>query len=195
MKERELSLLDKKLGEFKPVDISSDIELDNSVFESLQQLLNRVARSQQKSSQSAELIHDEIKSLVSQHSALINDISETNAKLKGGLETIEKGLIDYIDILDELQSAARQLGDKNFSDTIDVALKAASQINERIGLFSVGSAGTAVDSEIHYVVNSRGTDSAALNDTVAEVVKCGYKIGDRLIRKASIIAFRKGGSQ
>ena len=190
-----MSLLDKKLEDFKPVDVSSDIEIDNSVFESLQQLLNRVARSQQKSSQSAELIHDEIKNLVSQHGSLINNISETNAKLKAGLESIERGLIDYIDILDELQSAARQLGDKNFLDTIDVALKAASQINSRIGLVSVGSTGTAVDSEIHYVVDSRETDSASLNDTVAEIVKCGYKIGDRLIRKASIIAFRKGGSQ
>lgn len=190
-----MSLLDKKLEDFKPVDLSNDVEIDNSVYETLKQLLSRVARSQQKSSQSAELIHDEIKSLVSQHSSLINDISETNAKLKATIESIEKGLIDYIDILDELKSAADQLGDKNFSDTINVALKAASQINDRIGLTAVGSKGTPVDSEIHYVVNARSTDSDALNDTVAEIVKCGYKIGDQLIRKASIIAFRKGGSQ
>jgi len=187
-----LSLLDKKLGDFKPVDIASDVELDNSVFESLQQLLNRVARSQQKSSQSTELIHDEVKNLVSQHGALINDISETNAKLKAGLESIEKGLIDYIDILDELHSAARQLGDRNFSDTIDVALKAAGQINERIGLTALGSVGAAVDPEIHYVVNSRETDSLALDGTVAEIVKCGYRIGNRFIRKATIVSFKRG---
>ena len=60
----------------------------------------------------------------------------------------------------------------------------------RHGVERVGAEGATFDPELHEAVGVRDTDEAPRN-TVVDVVRAGYRVGDRVLRPAQVIVSKR----
>ena len=185
-----MKLLRTKLSDFKPITLKEDVEIDNSLYEELKTLLKRIGRSEQKASHVTELLKDEISESLSKHGELVDKIREESNQVNQQLKTLERGFLDYFDILDNLEIAVEQINDKEFLHSVKVALKVKKQINDRMGIQRIPGEGAQLDSEVHYVIDTVKTDREELDNTVQKVIESGYRRGNRLMRKATVVAYK-----
>lgn len=185
-----MKLLRTKLSDFKPIILEENVEINNSIYNELKTLLKRIGRSEQKAAQVAELLKDEISESLSRYRDLIDDVKEEKNKINQQLKTLERGFLDYCDILDNLEKAADQINDIEFMDSIRVALKAKEQINQRVGIQMIPGHGARLDSEVHYVMDTVRTDQKGLDNTVQKVIENGYRRGDKLMRRATVVTYK-----
>jgi len=189
-----MSIFKKKISEFKPIQINKDQKYDDSIYKKLSKLLKRIGRSEQKSSQISELMKEEISEKLSKYDELIDQVRESNIKQGTYLKTLEKGLLDYMDIIDNFEKVKEDIEDKILQNSIDIAVKMKDQINNKIGVLQLPGEGTDIDIEVHYIIKTEETNNMQLDKKVKEVVEQGYRIGERLIRKATIIGYEYRGT-
>jgi molecular chaperone GrpE len=181
-------LLYKKLSDFKPIELQDD-EFDDSHYHQLSGLLKRIAKSDQKTAQIAELLKDEVTEKLDEYRELVDEVRQEKNKIKLDIETLEGGLLEYFDILDALNKAAEKIEDQEFINSVSVAIKTKDQINDRLGIQLIPvDEGTAVDPEVHYIIKSTPTNTNKSDSTVNQVIQNGYRRGNRLLRKASVIS-------
>ena len=179
----------QKLSDFQPIELQEDIDFDFSQYKELSNLLKRISRTSQKSSQQIELLRDEIDSTLATHKDLADKIKVDNRSLNEDINLYQKALLDYLDILDGLENAADQIDDKKFLDAVRVALKASNSIIARVGIQSLEGVGDGTDADIHYVIGTAKTDITDLRGTIQTVVRKGYRRGSTLLRKADVIVY------
>ena len=185
----------KRLKDFKPISIDESLEMDDSQFHQLSQLLSRIGKSEQKTSQIVELMKDDLSDQLESSKQLIDDVRREKNEVKRDVKILERGLLEYFNILDSLQTAAESINDEQFLDSIDVAIQAKEQISESMGIQTVpAEPGQKIDIKYHHKVETVSVQNKELNSTVNKVVENGYRRGDRLLRKASVIANKYEGS-
>ena len=181
------------LEDFSPVDLPEDLDPDYSTFDLLSDLLRKVGRTGQKTSQSVDLLRGDFESALN----LLKTEAETgrmaSAKAEADLKDVEGGFLELMDILDHLQLAAESIEDRAFLDAVSVAVRAKTQIMERIGIQQIPGKGTSFDVEVHFVSRADSVDSPKLDSTVTEVIQNGYRRGSRLLRKATVVCGKYGG--
>ena len=188
----------KTLSDFEKIENLNidDIKIDNTLYESLNTILKRLARSEQKAAQIMELIKSEVSEGINKNTDLIDDVRQEKNQVKKDINILEKGIIEYFDILDAMQKAAEDMSDRKFLDAVNVAIKARKQISEGLGIQTVPvEYGQIIDAEYHYVVDSVQVDNKKLSSTVNKVIQNGYRRGDKLLRKASVITNRFQGEE
>lgn len=177
------------LIDFKPIDINENTELDYSHFDQLYALLKRIGKSEQKTSQIVELLKDDLSDQLGSSKELVDVVRQEKNEVKKDIDTLEKGLLEYFDILDGLQKAADQLKDKIFLDAVNVAIKAKEQINASLGIQNIPSdQGQAINPKYHYIVKSVPITLKSQDSTINSTLENGYRRGDRVLRLASVVA-------
>jgi len=188
-------MIHKKLKDFKPISIDENLEIDDSQFQQLSHLLTRIGKSEQKTSQIVELLKDDLSNQLESSQQLIDDVRQEKNEVKRDIIILERGLLEYFNILDSLQKAAESINDKQFLDSINVAIQAKEQISESMGIQTVpAEPGQKIDIKYHHKVETVSVQNKELNSTVNKVVENGYRRGDRLLRKASVIANKYDGA-
>jgi len=182
----------KKLSDFEPIEIDNDSKIDDSTYKQLSKLLIRIGRSEQKTAQISEFLKDEITLKLSKYDDIIEKVKEQNVKQEKYFKILEKGLIGYFDIIDNMMKSSKQFDDQSYVDLLRVTIKALKQINERIGIIEIPGKGSEIDLDVHYIMGTEITSDKTLDNKVKDVVENGYRIGERLIRKATIIGFKYG---
>lgn len=181
-------LLNKRLSDFKPIG-SIDEELNDSEYQQLSNLLKKIAKSDQKTSQIAELLKDDISEKLEEYKELVDEVRQDKNKISLDIETLEGGLLEYFDILDALKKATEQIEDQEFINSVSVAIKAKNQINDRLGIQLIpADRGTPIDPDVHYIIKNNSVDNENLDSTVNKVIDNGYRRGNRLLRKATVIS-------
>lgn len=188
-----MNIFKKKISEFKPIQINIDQQYDDSIYKKLSKLLKRIGRSEQKSAQLSELLKEEISEKLSKYDELIDQVREKNIQQGTYLKTLEKGLLDYMDIIDNFEKVKERIEDKALLNSINVAVSMKHQINNKIGVLQLPGVGTDIDIEVHYIIKTEETDNVQFDNKVKEVVEQGYRIGERLLRKATIIGYKYRG--
>jgi molecular chaperone GrpE (heat shock protein) len=188
-----MNIFKKRISEFKPIQINKDQQYDDSIYKELSKLLKRIGRSEQKSSQISELLKEEITEKLSKYDEIIDQVREKNIQQGSYLKTLEKGLLDYMGIIDNFEKVKEIIEDKTLQDSINVAVSTKNQINNKIGVLQLPGVGADIDIEVHYIIKTEETDNIQLDKKVKEVVEEGYRIGERLLRKATVIGYKYRG--
>jgi molecular chaperone GrpE (heat shock protein) len=182
-------MINKKLIDFKTIDIDENSELDHSLFNQLSDLLKRIGKSEQKTSQIIELLKDDLSDQLESSKELVDNVRQEKNEVKRDIDALEKGLLEYFNILDGLQKAAEQLEDKVFLDAVNVAIRAKEQINAGLGIQIIPSdPGQIINPKYHYIVKSVVTKLDSQDSTINLTIEHGYRRGDRVLRLASVIA-------
>ena len=188
-------MIHKKLKDFKPISVDENLAIDDSQFQQLSHLLTRIGKSEQKTSQIVELLKDDLSNQLESSQQLIDDVRQEKNEVKRDIEILERGLLEYFNILDDLQKAAKTINDKQFLNSINVAIQAKEQISESMGIQTVpAEPGQKIDIKYHHKVETVSVQNKNQDQTVNKVVENGYRRGDRLLRKASVIANKYDGA-
>ena len=184
----------KRLKDYKPISIDENLEIDDTQFQQLSHLLARIGKSEQKTSQIVELMKDELSNQLESSKQLVDDVRQEKNEVKRDIKILERGLLEYFNILDDLQKAAKLINDKQFLDSINVAIQAKEQISESMGIQIVpAEPGQKINIKYHHKVDTVSVQNKNQDQTVNKVVENGYRRGDRLLRKASVIANKYEG--
>lgn len=101
-------------------------------------------------------------------------------------------LTPMLDVLDSVDRA-REAGE------LEGGFKGVAEQLERVvsglGLIRFGEPGEAFDPTIHEALSHMGTDPEVVVPTAKNIVKAGYRIGDRVVRAAQVIVVDPAGTQ
>jgi molecular chaperone GrpE len=97
-------------------------------------------------------------------------------------------LLDWLEAVDDVDRAVR------FGSVAEAGLRPVQNqmhaVLARHGVERVEAEGTTFDPELHEAVGVRDTDETPPN-TVVDVVRAGYRIGDRVLRPARVIVSKR----
>jgi molecular chaperone GrpE len=97
-------------------------------------------------------------------------------------------LLDWLDVVDDLDRALR------FGTVADAGLRPVQEqmhaVLARHGVERTEAEGAPFDPELHEAVGVRETDEVPPN-TVVDVVRAGYRVGDRVLRPARVIVSKR----
>lgn len=97
-------------------------------------------------------------------------------------------LLDWLEVVDDIDRALR------FGSVADAGLRPVHQqmhgVLARHGVERVEAKGAPFDPERHEAVGVRDTEEVPAN-TVVEVVRAGYRVGDRVLRPARVIVSKR----
>lgn len=179
----------ENLKNLKPFTLDEDSRIDDSEYQQLTSLLKRISKSNQKASQVSELLKDDLTEKLEGYKELVDDVRNEKNIIKQDIETLEVGLLEYFDILDDLNKVAEKSDDQDFINATSVAIKAKNQINERLGIQNIPvSKGISIDPDVHYIVKSVEVNEEKHDSTVNHAIQNGYRRGNRLLRKATVVS-------
>lgn len=97
-------------------------------------------------------------------------------------------LLDWLDVVDDVDRAL------SFGSVADAPLRQVRQqmlaLLARHGVERTEAKGAPFDPQLHEAVGVRDTDEAPPN-TVVDVVRPGYRVGDRVLRPARVIVSKR----
>ena len=97
-------------------------------------------------------------------------------------------LLDWLEVVDDVDRAL------SFGSLADAGLRPVQKqmhaVLARHGVERVEAEGATFDPELHEAVGVRDTDEAA-RSTVVDVVRAGYRVGDRVLRPARVIVSKR----
>ena len=128
---------------------------------------------------------------VKKTSTTIDDIRDERIKVLHDNEKLEKGILEYNDIVENLHNAAQSMKSLELAEMTTIALKALTQINAKLGVTKIPSdSHTIPDSEYHIICNTKDTENESFNDQISKVVENGYRRGEKVLRRASVTVFK-----
>ncbi len=185
----------KNLSDFHPVELPNGLSPDYTVHDLLADLLRKVGRTGQRTAQSMDLMRSDFEAALKE----LQGESEKNRLAAVGMEadlkSLENGLLDFMDILDNLQRAAESIKDQKFIDAVSVAGQAKVQIMERMGIQMVPAVGSTFSNDVHYVSDVEIVNNKNQDEKVLQVIEIGYRRGSRLLRKATVVCGKFEGDQ
>ena len=103
-------------------------------------------------------------------------------------------LRQWLDAIDSVERAMRMDSGGPLAEGMRAVLEQMDAILARNGVTRIGAAGERFDPERHEAVGVRETDEVP-DQTVIEVARSGFAVGDRVLRPAQVIVARRGQSQ
>jgi molecular chaperone GrpE len=110
------------------------------------------------------------------------------------LESRERQAREWLEAIDSVERALRMEGvdpENPLALGLRHVLEQMESILERQGIQRVGEAGESFDPERHEAVGIRETDEVP-DQTVVEVARSGWAVGDRVLRPAQVVVSRPG---
>jgi len=121
-------MLAKKIEDFKPITLTNTEE-EESYFDVLYGVLKKINKTGQKSSNTLSMLKDEIVEEVQKTYQNVEEIREERIKVIRDNERLEKGVIEYNDILNNIERAAQFTKLPDLVEMTSIAIKAVEQIN------------------------------------------------------------------
>jgi len=181
------------LEDFAHISLPEGVSPDYSTYDLFADILRKVGRSGQKTAQGVDLLREELGSAYEVLSEEAEATRLATNRLETELTSLETGLLDFVDIIDNLQRAAEMIEDRVFLDAVNVALKAKEQILARLGVQLVPGQGASFDNEVHFIAETDSVDHSSLDNTIIRVIEHGYRRGPRLMRKATVVCGKYKG--
>jgi molecular chaperone GrpE len=107
-------------------------------------------------------------------------------------ENRERQALDWLEAIDSVERALRMEGvdpENPLALGLRHVLEQMERILERQGIQRIGEAGERFDPERHEAVGMRMTDDVP-DQTVVEVARSGFAMGDRVLRPAQVVVAR-----
>jgi molecular chaperone GrpE len=108
-------------------------------------------------------------------------------------ESREAVIRDWLDVVDSIDRALRIEPENPAAEGLRQVLEQMEGILAREGVQRTGRTGDRFDPERHEAVGIHHTDEVP-DQTIADVARSGYTIGDRVLRPAEVIVARNDGS-
>jgi molecular chaperone GrpE len=108
-------------------------------------------------------------------------------------ESREAVIRDWLDVVDSIDRALRIEPENPAAEGLRQVLEQMEAILARQGVQRTGRTGERFDPERHEAVGVHHSDEAP-DQTVVDVARSGYTIGDRVMRPAEVIVARNDGS-
>jgi molecular chaperone GrpE len=103
-------------------------------------------------------------------------------------------LREWLEAIDSVERAVRMDSGGPLAEGMRAVLDQMDAILARNGVQRIGAAGERFDPERHEAVGVREADDVP-DQTVVEVARSGFAVGDRVLRPAQVIVARRGRSQ
>jgi molecular chaperone GrpE len=97
---------------------------------------------------------------------------------------------DWLEVLDSVERALRMPSDGPLAQGLRAVLDQIEAVLARHGVTRIGAAGERFDPERHEAIDVRVTDEVD-DQTVLEVVRSGFVLGDRVLRPAQVVVARR----
>ncbi|MFD1213665.1 nucleotide exchange factor GrpE [Arthrobacter sp. GCM10027362] len=164
--------------EVRPVDEAHDA---GDALAQAEQILNEASAETQEQDLAAELRND----LLRLQAEYVNYRKRVERDRAVAGETAVFGVLNsLLPVLDDIE-AARQHGDLAEGPFASIAAKLETTLTG-LGLERIDESGVAFDPTIHEALMQQPSSEVGA-DTVQQVLRCGYKSGDRLLRAAQVI--------
>jgi len=184
-----MDLLKTILSDFKPINLPNKDSFDNTRYQELKTLLQRLSKSEQKSAQIVELLKDEVGKTLSDSRDITEEVRKEKTNVSMENKVYKKALIEYCDIIDALETSSEKIDDKAFQNAAKIAVSKKDEICKKIGVQEVPGKGSRTDSDVHYVRDKEITDNKELAGTIKEVIRKGYRLGAEVLRQADVIVY------
>jgi molecular chaperone GrpE len=99
---------------------------------------------------------------------------------------------DWLEVLDSVERALRMHPEGPLGQGLRAVLDQIEAVLARQGVTRIGAAGERFDPERHEAVDVRVTGDVE-DQTVLEVVRSGFALGDRILRPAQVVVARRPG--
>ena len=103
-------------------------------------------------------------------------------------------LREWLDAIDSVERAVRMDSGGPLAEGMRAVLEQMDAILARNGVKRIGAAGERFDPERHEAIGVREADDVP-DQTVVEVARSGFAVGDRVLRPAQVIVARRRQSQ
>lgn len=111
-------------------------------------------------------------------------------------KTTERVVEDFLPVLDSFDmamgnKAAWEAVDKNWRIGVEHIYSQLKTALENHGIEAVDKVGVDFDHNIHESIETKETDDASLDHKIEKVIQKGYRMGDRIIRAARVVVWKK----
>jgi molecular chaperone GrpE len=101
---------------------------------------------------------------------------------------------DWLDAVDAIERALRMDASNPLAEGLRAVLEQMESILQRHGVQRIGSAGERFDPERHEAVAVTQNDDLP-DQTIVEVARSGFAVGDRVVRPAQVVVSRRDGRE
>ncbi len=111
-------------------------------------------------------------------------------------KTTERVVEDFLPVLDSFDMAmgnkeAWEAVDKNWRVGVEYIYSQLRTALENHGIEAVDKVGVDFDHNVHESIELKGTDDVSLDHKIEKVIQKGYKMGERVIRPARVVVWKK----
>jgi molecular chaperone GrpE len=104
-----------------------------------------------------------------------------------GKGDVAASLLEVLDDLDRTLEAAEDSDDTTLAKGVSLVAEKLVRALQGHGLERIDATGTAFDPNVHEAVQQRPADEPVDEPTVAEVLRPGYRLGERTLRPAMVV--------
>lgn len=111
-------------------------------------------------------------------------------------KTTERIMLGFLPVLDSFDMAmgntdAWNAVDANWRVGVEYIYNQMKTVLDDYGVTEISVAGVAFDPMLHDPMEAKETEDEKLDDVIEKIIQKGYKMGDKVIRPAKVIVWRK----
>jgi molecular chaperone GrpE len=114
-------------------------------------------------------------------------LREGGSQREAGKADVATGLLEVLDDLDRTLEAAEASPDESLAKGVSLVADKLVRSLQAVGLEQVARTGVAFDPNVHEAVQQRPAEEPREEPVVAEVLRPGYRLGDRVLRPAMVV--------
>ena len=106
---------------------------------------------------------------------------------EAGKADVISSLLEVLDDLDRTRDAAEKSPEADLTKGVELVANKLRSTLEGVGVQRVDEVGVPFDPNIHEAVQQRDADGELDQPVVAEVLRAGYRLGDRVLRPTMVV--------
>ena len=180
---------DKTLKDFEPVVLDDGNAIGCSDFDQYLKILERFNLIQQKNLQKMEDIKSDASISLEKSRELSNAMVVEKKDLKNIALRYEKAFLDILDVIDDMQATTNNLDNDDLKEFIKPLVRYMSNTREKLGWTIIPTENVKANLDLHNVLKTSPAPQESDIDHIMGVVRAGYRIGDRIIRKSEVVVY------
>lgn len=187
--------LDQQLNQFQPIQFNDQTEgLNTEAADHLLKLLTRLTKLQMKSVLSHDLTKDEVLKFFNEyrekmdlHEDFISSLQEQKNLLSQKLEQSIRLILELTDIIVNFEKSAMKAKNIELHPIAQTMRTAMEMHLQKAGWLRIPAEGDIPDGVYHFVLAVKEVDDPNLKGRILEVIREGYRLDGKVIRKADVI--------
>lgn len=173
---------------FEPVHIDKAAPaVDTRFADEFVRAFSRLAKSQVKTQQAVAMSVEDVQRSLEGHADVLDDLRERRREAEAKNERLVRFVLEAVDLIDGLYRTTRSSDNADLRSAADTLSEALRPHMERISLAPIPALGEEPDSLYHFVLSSAPGKGPRDKGRIIEVVRTGYLLDGRVIRKADVI--------